>query len=129
MRSHAERARAAIEKKAAERPDDPRFHAALGLAYAYLGRKEEAIREGSRAVSLCPISKDALAGPNYALGLARIYAVAGEPESAVERLDHLMSIPAGDIVSLASLKNDPAWDSIRDHPRFKKLLEKYSKAT
>ena len=61
MRSHAERARAAIEKKAAERPDDPRFHAALGLAYAYLGRKEEAIREGNRAVSLCPVSKDALA--------------------------------------------------------------------
>ena len=81
MRSHAERARAAIEKKAAERPDDPRFHAALGLAYAHLGRKEEAITEGSRAVSLCPVSKDALAGPDYALGLTRIYAVAGEPRA------------------------------------------------
>ncbi len=129
MRSHAERAKASIEKNVAERPDDPRYHSALGLAYAYLGRKEEAIREGSRAVSLCPVSKDALAGPNYALGLARIYAVAGEPESAVERLDYLMSIPAGDLVSPASLKSDPAWDTIRDHPRFKQLVEKYSKAS
>jgi serine/threonine-protein kinase len=129
MRSHAERARAAIEEKAAERPDDPRFHVAQGLACAYLGRKDEAIREGSRAMSLCPVSKDAMAGPGYIFELARIYAVAGEPESAVERLDYLMSIPAGDFISLASLEKDPSWDPLRDHPRFKQLIEKYSKAS
>jgi len=34
-------------------------HVLLGLALAYLGRKEEAIREGEGGVALDPVSKDA----------------------------------------------------------------------
>jgi len=127
MKSHADLARVALEKTVNEHPDDPRYHFALGQAYAYLGRKEEAIREGNRAVALCPVSQDALAGPDYVLELARIFVIAGEPESAIEKLDYLMSIPAGSIISVSSLNKDPSWDPLRDHPRFKQLLEKYLK--
>ena len=39
------------------------LHGQLGIAYAGLGRKDEAIREGKRAVALLPVSEDALWGP------------------------------------------------------------------
>jgi serine/threonine-protein kinase len=127
MKSHADLARASLEKTVSEHPDDPRYHSALGQAYAYLGRKEEAIREGNQAVSICPVSKDAMAGPTYVDDLARMYVVVGEYDSAIDKLDYLMSIPAGSVVSLASLEKDPIWDPLRDQPRFKQLIEKYLK--
>jgi serine/threonine-protein kinase len=127
MKSHADLARAALEKNVREHPDDPRYRSALGLAYAYLSRKEDAIREGNQAVSIRPVSKDALAGPTCVVDLAEIYVIVGEFESAIEKLEYLMSIPAGSDVSLSSLKKDPRWDPLRDQPRFKQLIEKYSK--
>jgi TolB-like protein/tRNA A-37 threonylcarbamoyl transferase component Bud32/Flp pilus assembly protein TadD len=127
MKSHADLARTALEKTVSEHPDDPRYRSALGLAYAYLGRKEDAIREGNQAVSICPVSKDALAGPTYVVDLAGIYVIVGEFESAMDKLDYLMSIPAGSDVSVNSLKKDPRWDPLREQPRFKQLIEKYSK--
>ena len=127
MKSHADLARVALEKTVREHRDDARYRSALGQAYAFLGRKEDAIREGNQAVSICPISKDALAGPTYVADLAGIYVIVGDLESAIDKLDYLMSIPAGGDVSVNSLKKDPRWDPLRDQPRFKQLIEKYSK--
>jgi len=126
MRSHAELARATLEKFSSNNPNDPRYQSALGLAYAYLGRKDEAIAEGSQAVNLYPVSKDALKGPSFVVNLAQIFVIVGEDEKAIERLEYLMSIPAGYYISINSLRKDPAWDPLRDHPRFKQLIEKYS---
>jgi serine/threonine protein kinase/tetratricopeptide (TPR) repeat protein len=127
MKEHADLARIALEKAVSEHPEDPRYHAALGHAYAYLGRKDEAIREGNQAVKLCPVSKDALAGTGYVIDLLEILIVIGEYESAIEQLEYLMSIPAGGDVSVNSLRKSPMFDPLRDLPRFKRLLEKYSK--
>ena len=63
-----ENARGFVEKQVAEAPNDAGRHAQLGLIYAALGRKEDAIREGKRAVELLPESKDAFEGPEIALG-------------------------------------------------------------
>jgi serine/threonine-protein kinase len=126
IQKYAESARITIEKLVRERPQDPRFHVALGRAYAYLGRKDDAIREGQRAVELHPISKDALSGQDYIEDLATIYTLVGEYEDAINQLEYLMSIPAGSLISVYSLKLNPIWDSLREHPRFKQLLEKYS---
>jgi serine/threonine protein kinase/tetratricopeptide (TPR) repeat protein len=126
MKEHADLARIALEKTVSEHPEDPRYHSALGLAYAYLGRKDEAIREGNQAIKLCPVSKDALSGPGYVIDLLEILIVIGEYESAIEQLEYLMSIPAGGDVSVNSLRKSPMFDSLRDLPRFKRLLEKYS---
>jgi TolB-like protein/Flp pilus assembly protein TadD len=43
MKSRAELARVALERAVRDHPGDARFHASLGLAYAYLGQKSEAI--------------------------------------------------------------------------------------
>jgi TolB-like protein/Tfp pilus assembly protein PilF len=126
MNTHAESALVVLEKLVNERPNDPRFHTALGLVYAYLGRKEEAIRKGNRAVSLHPVSKDAVGGPGYVYNLAVIYTYVGQYEDAISQLEYLLSIPAGDVISVPTLRLDPDWDPLREHPRFKRLLEKES---
>ncbi len=112
-----------LEARIRDRPDDARSHSSLGRAYAGLGRKEEAIREGLRAVELLPISRDALVGPNYVLELAWIYAMVGEPEAAIEQLDRYLSVPAN--WSIEGLLHDPLLDLLRDHPRFQALVERH----
>ena len=127
MKTHAESARIILEKAVRERDEDQRFHAALGLAYAYQGRKEEAIQEGNRAAELHPVSKDAAQGPIYLLNLAKIYTIVGENEKAIDQLEYLLSIPHAEylwqLISVPQLRLDPQWDSLREHPRFKPLLE------
>ncbi|UCG93731.1 MAG: protein kinase [Candidatus Aerophobus sp.] len=128
MKEHAELARIVLEKMVREHPGDPRFQAALGLAYAYEGRKNEAIQEGKRAVELLPVSKDAVSGPIYVLTLARIYTVVGEYKEAINQLEYLLSIPGGtdfiwNFISIPQLRLDPQWDPLRDHKRFQRLLK------
>jgi len=131
MKTHAESARIVLEKVVNEHTEDPRFHASLGLAYAYLDRKEEAIQEGSLAEKIHPVSRDAAQGPIYLLNLARIYTVVGEYEKAIDQLEYLLSVPHAEylwqLVSVPQLQLDPQWDSLRGHPRFERLLEKQSK--
>ncbi len=72
------KARPAFEGDVRDHPDDSGSHAHLGIIYGYLGRKEDAIREGRRAVELCPESMDAAEGVERACELALIYALTGE---------------------------------------------------
>jgi serine/threonine protein kinase/tetratricopeptide (TPR) repeat protein len=125
-RRYADLARAALERSVNKNPVDPRYHSSLGLAYAYLGRKDEAIREGNQAVNLYPVSKDALNGPSFVVNLAQIFVITGEYGKALEKIEYLMSIPAGYYISVGSLRKDPAWDPLRDQPRFRQLIEKHS---
>jgi tetratricopeptide (TPR) repeat protein len=101
-------------------PEDAKASVMLGLIDAKLGRKEEALREGRRAVELLPIAKDAYDGPIIATNLAVIYAQVGEPDLAIEQLAPLMEIPNGPTRGL--LRIEPEWDALRDDARFKKLV-------
>ena len=120
VRTYAEEARKAFEAQLRASPDDPGRRAALGLALAYLGRKEEAIREGERGVVLDPISKDTAQGPYFQHQLARIYILVGEPEKALDQLEPLLKIPY--FLSPGWLKIDPNFDPLRGNPRFQKLV-------
>jgi tetratricopeptide (TPR) repeat protein len=119
-----EKARVLSEKLSRDAPEDPARHAQLGLILAALGRKEEAITEGKRAVELLPESQDAFDGPRYTATLAQIYAWTGEFDEAFRLIDHLLSIPNG--LALPILKLDPAWDPLRKDPRFQALIDKYA---
>ncbi len=129
MKTHADAARLELEEAIAERPEDTRLYTALGLAYAFLERKEDAIREGNRAANLYPVSKDAFEGTRYILKLAMIYTVVGEYEEAINQLVYLLSIPSGNVISVPILRLDPIWDPLRDHPRFQQLLEEDPKSS
>ena len=122
-RAAYEEARGILEASVREVPDDAMRHALLGQIYAALGRKEDAIREGKRAVEILPESKDALEGPMTTIGLAQIYAVVGDRDGALSLLEHLLEIPSS--LSVQMLRLDPIWDSLRNDPRFIALLKKY----
>ena len=120
-------ARPAYEAETLAHPDNPLRHARLGLLYAYLGRKAEALREGQRAVDLCPVSEDAFDGPEYLSNLALIHARVGDAEKAVTMIDSLLRQPGGVFfyeasMSLAELRLRWQWDSLRGNPRFQKVL-------
>ena len=119
-RTYAEEARKAIEEQLRQAPGDAQRHVFLGLTLAYLGHKEEAIREGLRGVELLPVSKDAYNGAYFQHQLVRIYTLVGEPEKALDQLEPLMKIPY--YLSPAWLKIDPNFDPLRKNPRFQKLV-------
>jgi tetratricopeptide (TPR) repeat protein len=117
---YADSARQALEEQARAAPEDGQRHVLLGLALAYLGRKEEAIREGRRGVELLPISRDGYFGPYNQLQLVRIYLMVGEEEQALEQLEPLLKVPF--YLSAGWLRIDPTFEPIRKDPRFVKLV-------
>ena len=52
-----------LEQMVRDQPDYAPALCALGVVDAALGNKEDAIREGQRAVELMPVSKSAIEGP------------------------------------------------------------------
>jgi TolB-like protein/Flp pilus assembly protein TadD len=121
-KSAAEEALPLFEARLRERPDDIFAMTELSWVYLALGRSGDALRVAKRATDSMPLEKDALSGAYFQNGLAQIEARAGAPEEAVKRLRHLLSIPAGQSVSIALLKIDPIWDPIRNRPDFQQLL-------
>ena len=127
-----EKVRPALENNVRDHPDNPGDHAALGILYAYMGRKEEAIRESRRAVELCPESTDALNGPQFTYNLALVYALTGEVDQALPLIDRLLRTPGattaqnfdtGGGITQAELRLRWQWDKLRGDPRFKKMLD------
>ncbi|HZR05519.1 MAG TPA: protein kinase [Candidatus Udaeobacter sp.] len=92
----------------------------LAVIDAALGRKEEALREGRRAVELFPIAKDSTEGPPLVYHLALVYTLTGERELAIEQLEILAKIPFGP--TYGELRLSPVWDSLRGEPRFEKIV-------
>ena len=129
-----EEARAALlkaktyaERFVREAPDDPKRHLKLSHVLAYLGEKEAAIAEARRAVELRPETIDAFEGPVMTQGLAEVYAVVGDNDRAIDLLEGLLSRPSDMTVSL--LESAPVWDTMRDQPRFRALVEKHRAQT
>jgi serine/threonine-protein kinase len=120
-RSSYESARVAVESALERSAQDARLHSALGIAYAGLGLKEDALREGKRALELDPLDKDACVGPMRIGDLAQICTMVGERDAAIEQLEHLLSVPGYHSAQL--LRIDPTWDPLREHRRFQKLVE------
>src|SRR5256714_2887021 len=123
-RTALEHARVVSEQLLREAPEDPARHGQHGLILAALGKKQEAITEGKRAVELLPESEDAFDGPQVTATLAQIYAWTGEFDEAFCLLDHLLAVPSN--LTVPMLKLDPAWDPLRQDPRYQALIDKYS---
>lgn len=113
-------AREQLYRKVEADPSNPPLMTALAFADVFLGRKEESIQEGQRAMEMRPISEDAVEGPTIAFFVAMVYASANQLDLAFEQLDILIKIPG--LIAYGDLKTDPGWDPLRKDPRFDKLL-------
>jgi serine/threonine-protein kinase len=116
-----------FESAMREAPESATRHANLGLLYAFMGRKQEAISEGRRATELRPESQDALDGTLMNSYLALIYARVGERDAALQLIERLLRTPGASdsvqySVSLQDLRHRWEWDPLRDDARFKRLL-------
>ena len=113
-------ARAEQEKTVQGQPDYGPPLCVLGLIDAGLGRKEEALREGQRAVELLPVEKDAINGPLMSAYFAMIAAWTGDKDLACEQLATAIRYPSS--LSYGRLKLLPFWDPLRGDPRFEKIV-------
>jgi TolB-like protein/class 3 adenylate cyclase/Tfp pilus assembly protein PilF len=113
-------ARIAQEKRMQAQPDYGPNYCMLGLIDAGLGRKEEALREGRRAIELLPVEKDSINGPHMIEYFAIIAAWVGEKDLAFEQLDKAIRLPCE--VSYGRLKLLPYYDPLRGDPRFEKIV-------
>jgi serine/threonine protein kinase/Flp pilus assembly protein TadD len=127
--------RPSFEARVRDHPEDAEQRSELGMLYAYLGRKEDAIRECRRAVDLVPVSKDPLGAdlevPLLASKLALVYARTGETDQAITLIEHLLTTPGAVLtrrscseysITLMDLRLRWEWDPLRSNPRFQKIL-------
>jgi TolB-like protein/predicted Ser/Thr protein kinase/Flp pilus assembly protein TadD len=119
-RSDFTAARGEQEKLVRTRPDDAGALGVLGLIDAALGRKEEALREGQRAVELLPVEKDEISGARIILCMARIAAWIGDNNLACEQLAIATRHPGR--LSYGELKLLLWWDPLRGDPCFEKIV-------
>ena len=116
------RARNELGQTVQQQPDYAAALCALGVVDAVLGNKEDAIREGERAVELTPVSKNAIEGATLVRYLAVIYAWAGEKDRAIERLAETTTLP-GSHISYGYLRLHPLWDPLRSDARFQAIVD------
>ena len=126
-RAEFEAARPAIEKTVANSPQDGVRHGQLGLLYAFLGRKDDALREGQRAMELKPISHDVIEGAVVEDFYTLICVYVGEKDKAISRIERLLTVPfavdyADESVTLSDLRQRWEWDPLRNDPRFQKII-------
>jgi len=122
-----EAARPALEKTVADSPQGAVRHAQLGLLYAFMGRKEDALREADRAVELLPISRDVIEGAIVQAFQALVYARTGETDKAISQVERLLATPFAvdysfESITVSDLRTRWEWDPLRTDPRFQKII-------
>jgi TolB-like protein/tetratricopeptide (TPR) repeat protein len=113
-------ARSEQEKQVQTHPDDAGALSVLGLIDAALGRKEEALIEGRRAIELLPVEKDRLNGGRIIVYLAMIASWVGDKDLACDQLAKAIRYPTAP--TYGQLKLLPTWDPLRGDPRFEQIV-------
>jgi len=126
-RSAYEASRALLEDSVAAHPRDAMIRVALGLAYAGLHRRADAMREARAATELVPVSENFPRATAAMGGAVEIFAQVGETDAALELIELLFTMPAGREVSVPLLRLDPTFDPLRSDPRFEALLARFSR--
>ena len=112
--------RARQEKVVQAQPDYGPALCVLALIDAGLGRKDDALREGRRAIELLPVAKDAINGAHMIEYFAITAAWVGQKDLACEQLAIATRLPG--TLSYGQLKLLPYWDPLRGDPRFEKIV-------
>ena len=118
------KARLEQDKIVQAQPDHGPSLCVLAMIDAALGRKEDALREGRRAIELVPVEKDSITGSQMLIYFAVTAAWAGEKDIALQYLTAHARSPGGRLVSTyGALKLLPFWDPLRGDPRFEAFVQ------
>ena len=118
-------AQQALEAKIRQLPDQAHHHEGnLALVLAALGQNGAASKTARRAADRLTPEQDAVVGTAHLAQLAKVEAQVGETKVALDHIEQLLAMPAGHVISAASLRFDPAWDSLRKNLRFEALIAK-----
>ena len=112
-----------IEKMLKANPLDERLYSSLGITSAALGDKKSALSNALQGIRLMPLEKDHYRGYFRQLDMAIVYALIGNKDSALAKIDYLLSIPGP--FSISQLKLDPIFDPLKNTEGYRKLLKKY----
>ena len=96
------------------------FHSGLAIAYAGLGRADDARAHAGDVIAGAPLTVDAIEGPKYLLHVAIARAMLGEADAAIDLLEQLLAVGAP--VTRASIGAEPFWETLRGQPRFQRLV-------
>ena len=113
-----------LERMALDQPKNFNVAGVLARVEAGLGNKDAALREAERGVAALPASEDPVLGPSAEENLAEVEAAVGEHERAIARVERLLRTPYGAYpLTVAELRLSPNWDPLREHPRFKAIID------
>jgi tetratricopeptide (TPR) repeat protein len=110
------------EQELKANPEYYDYLSSLGLAYAGLGMKTEAIEAGEKAANperITWVEKMARISD-----LAEIYVMTGEYDKCLIELEYLLRKPSD--ISVKLLELNPVWQPLKNNPGFKKILLNYS---
>jgi len=116
-----ESAAAFLEDKIRKEPEESRYFSSLGIAYAGLGRKADAVRAAEKAVQILPLTKDFMAAAFRQRDLAKVYTMVGEYDKAFDVIEKLL--PLTGEISIPFLRLDPSFAPLLALPRFERLAK------
>jgi TolB-like protein/AraC-like DNA-binding protein len=119
-RIYADSAIQVLEKKLIENPLDHRLQAPLSKCYAFLGDRKKAIEYGKQSIKALPVKVDALRGIGRETEMAKTYALLGEHDLALDKIEYLLSVPG--FLTYGDLWTKPEYYALRDHPRFQQII-------
>jgi TolB-like protein/Tfp pilus assembly protein PilF len=122
-RTAFEAARAQQEKIVQAQPDYGPALCVLSIVDAALGRKDLALDEGRRAITLTPLEKDVVNGSRVLQYFAITATWAADKDFALQQLEAGLRAPAASqILSYGALKLLPFWDPLRGDPHFEQII-------
>ena len=99
---------------------DAVYHENLALTEAVRGNREAAHAAIDKAISLRPLSLDALGGARLLVSRAIVLTILGEHDEAVAQLQRLLQMPS--TVSKNWLRLHPIFEPLRNNARFNALV-------